>query len=147
MPAYLHIRRAIRAAHRPSLVAMTEARRRIGRAAEQIVAARLIAAGWELVGRNARTRYGELDIIALDGVDLVFVEVKAGREGTSFGPERPVHAVGPRKQRQVRRLATAWLAERRGRCPRYAEIRFDAVGVSFDRQGRVADVEHIEGAF
>ena len=77
---------------------------------------------------------------------LVFVEVKAGREGSAFGPERPILAVGPRKQRQVRRLATAWMAERRGR-PRYDEIRFDAVGVTFDRAGRVATYEHIEGAF
>ena len=73
--------------------------------------------------------------------------MKAVREGSSLGPERPVHAIGPRKQRQVRRLATAWLAERRGTLPRYREIRFDAVGVSFDRDGEVADVEHIEGAF
>ena len=113
---------------------MTEARRRTGRAAEEIVASRLHAAHWEIVERNARTRYGELDIVALDGSTLVFLEVKAGRQGADFGPERPVHAIGPRKQRQVRRLATAWLAERRGVLPRYAEIRFDAVGVSFDRR-------------
>jgi Holliday junction resolvase-like predicted endonuclease len=71
----------------------------------------------------------------------------AGREGSSFGPERPVHAIGPQKQRQIRRLATAWLAERRGSLSRYDEIRFDAVGVSFDRRGGIADVEHIENAF
>jgi putative endonuclease len=126
---------------------MTEPRRRTGDAAEEIVAGRLIAAHWEVLERNARTRFGELDIVALDHGTLVFLEVKAGREGADFGPERPVHAVGPRKQRQVRRLATAWLMERRGSIPRYSEIRFDAVGVIFDRAGRVADVEHIEGAF
>jgi putative endonuclease len=126
---------------------MTEARRRRGHAAEEIVAARLAAASWELVERNSRTRYGELDIVALDGRTLVFVEVKAAREGADFGPLRPVHAVGPRKQRQVRRLATSWLAARRGSLPRYDQIRFDAVGVSFDRDGRVSDIEHIEGAF
>ena len=38
------------------------------------------------------------------------------------------------------------MAERRGQ-PRYAEIRFDAVGVTLDRDGRVLDVEHVEGAF
>ena len=78
---------------------------------------RLAAAGWEIVERNARTRYGELDIVALDGRALVFVEVKAGREGADFGPERPVLAVDRRKQQQVRRLATAWMAERRGAPP------------------------------
>jgi putative endonuclease len=126
---------------------MTETRLRLGRAAEDLVAGRLLAAHWEIVERNARTRFGELDIVALDGATLVFLEVKAGREGADFGPERPILAIGPRKQRQVRRLATAWLAERRLGGRRYAEIRFDAVGVSFDRHGRPTEYEHIEGAF
>lgn len=125
---------------------MTEARLRTGRAAEGLVARRLADSSWELVERNARTRYGELDIVALDGNVLVFIEVKAGREGADFGPERPIHSIGRRKQRQVRRLATAWLAERRRSLPRYAEIRFDAVGVTFRRDG-AAEIDHIEGAF
>jgi putative endonuclease len=125
---------------------MTHARERIGRRAEELVARRLAAAGWEIVERNARTRHGELDIVARDGRALVFIEVKAGRPGAALGPERPVHAVDARKQRRIRRLATAWLAERRGLRP-YAEIRFDAVGVSFDRDGRAIEVEHIENAF
>jgi putative endonuclease len=119
----------------------------MGRAAEDLVAERLARLRWEIVERNARTRFGELDIVALDGARLVFIEVKAGREGADFGPERPILAIGPRKQRQVRRLATAWMAERRGTTPRYTEIRFDAVGVTFDRGGRVTDFEHIRSAF
>jgi putative endonuclease len=125
---------------------MTVQRQRIGRAAEELVAARLAAAGWEILERNARTRYGELDIVALDGRTLVFVEVKAGREGSAYGPERPVLAVDRRKQQRVRRLATAWMGERR-EAPCYAEIRFDAIGVTFDRAGRAIDVEHLEAAF
>ncbi len=125
---------------------MTVARQRTGQRAEELVARRLAAAGWEIVERNARSRYGELDIVAREGRTLVFVEVKAGVTGAAFGPERPILAVDARKQRRVRRLATAWLAARRD-LPRYAEIRFDAVGVSFDRAGRAVDVEHIRGAF
>lgn len=125
---------------------MTAQRQRLGRQAEDLVAARLAAAHWEVLERNAQTRYGELDIIALDGRTLVFVEVKAGRADSAYGPERPVHAVDRRKQQRIRRLATAWLSERRG-LPYYAEIRFDAVGVSFDRTGGAIEVEHIEGAF
>ena len=96
---------------------MTVARQRTGALAEELVARHLLAAGWEIVERNARTRYGELDIVARDGRALVFLEVKAGRAGAAFGPERPILAVDARKQRQVRRLATAWMAERRGRVP------------------------------
>lgn len=125
---------------------MTERRRRLGRTAEDLVAARLAGGGWEIVERNARTRFGELDVVALDGRALVFVEVKAGREGSAFGPERPVLGVDASKQRRIRRLATAWMAERRD-VPRYADIRFDAVGVTFDRSDRVTAYEHIEGAF
>ena len=78
---------------------MTVARRRTGEIAEDLVARRLAAAGWEIVERNARTRYGELDIVARDGSTLVFVEVKGARQGTRFGPERPI----PQKPLFVRR--------------------------------------------
>jgi putative endonuclease len=125
---------------------MTAARQRTGRRAEDLVSKRLLARGWRIVERNARTRFGELDIVAVDGGALVFVEVKAGREGSVFGPERPVLGVGPQKQRRIRRLATAWMMERRD-APRYAEIRFDAVGVTLSRAGRIVDVEHIRNAF
>ncbi len=124
---------------------MSQRRQALGRRAEDFVAARLASAGWRIVERNARTRFGELDIVALDGRALVFVEVKAARQGASFGPERPVLAVGPRKQLRIRRLATAWMAERRR--PRYGAIRFDAIGVTLDRAGRVVDLEHIKAAF
>ncbi len=118
-----------------------------GRAAEDLVASPPRRRRLGAVERNARTRFGELDIVALDGRALVFVEVKAGRAGADFGPERPVHAIGPRKQRRIRRLATAWIAERRGGIHRYEEIRFDAVGVTFDRAGKVAEYEHLKNAF
>lgn len=125
---------------------MTVARRRTGAIAEDLVAHRLAAAGWEIVERNARTRYGELDIVARDGRTLVFIEVKAAREGTQFGPERPILSIDFRKQQRVRRLATAWMSERRDQPP-YEEIRFDAVGVTLDRAGRATDVEYVKGAF
>ena len=125
---------------------MTAQRQRLGERAEDLVAARLIDAGWELVERNARTRYGELDIVALDSQALVFVEVKAGRQGSQLGPERPILAIDFRKQQRIRRLATAWMTERRD-LPHYAEIRFDAVGVTFDRVERLVDFEHLRAAF
>jgi putative endonuclease len=125
---------------------MTDPRQRTGARAEELVAHRLQTAGWEIVERNARTRHGELDIVALDGRALVFVEVKAGRQNAAFGPERPILAIDRRKQRRIRRLASAWMAERR-HAPRYDDIRFDAVGVTVDRGGCVTDYEHIQGAF
>ena len=125
---------------------MTRTRQRLGRAAEDLVAERLASAGWEIVERNARSRHGELDLIALDGRTLVFVEVKAGRAGSAYGPERPVLSIGYRKRARIRRLSAAWMSERRD-LPRYEEIRFDAIGVTYDHSGRVTDYEHLEGAF
>ena len=138
--------RASGAPHGSSVVVVTVARQRTGHRAEELIARRLAAAGWEIVERNARTRYGELDIVGLGGNALVFVEVKAGRQGAAFGPERPVLAVDRRKQLRVRRLATAWMSERRV-APPYTDIRFDAVGVTFDRAGRTIDIEHLRAAF
>jgi putative endonuclease len=125
---------------------VTVARRRTGAIAENLVAQRLERAGWEIVERNARTRYGELDIVARDGRALVFIEVKGARENTQFGPERPILSIDFRKQRRVRRLATAWMSERRDQRP-YEEIRFDAVGVTLDPTGRAIAVDYVKGAF
>src|SRR4051794_1543994 len=125
---------------------MTNSRRRTGRIAEDLVADRLLAEDWEIVERNARTRYGELDLVALDGRVLVFIEVKGARLGTDSGPEKPILSIDFRKQRKVRRLGTAWMAERRD-FPPFDDIRFDAVGVTLDRGGRAVEVEHIRGAF
>jgi putative endonuclease len=125
---------------------VTVARRRTGEIAEELVAQRLAAAGWEIVERNARTRYGELDIVARDGRTLVFIEVKGARQHTQFGPEKPILSIDHQKQRRVRRLATAWMSERRDQPP-YDEIRFDAVGVILDRGGRPVDVDYVKGAF
>ncbi|HEX5989148.1 MAG TPA: YraN family protein [Solirubrobacterales bacterium] len=125
---------------------MTVARRRTGAIAEDFVARRLATAGWEIVERNARTRYGELDIVARDGRTLVFVEVKGARQDTRFGPERPILSVDFRKQQRIRRLATAWMSERRDQPP-YDEIRFDAVGVTLDREDRAVHVDYVKAAF
>ena len=124
---------------------MTFARQRLGRQAEELVATRLEQAGWRIVGRNVRLPSGELDIVALDGSTLVFVEVKAGSAGAAVGPERPAHMVGRRKQLKLRRLAREWIYERRGPSG-VSGYRFDVVGVSFGPDG-LADVDHIRAAF
>ena len=125
---------------------MTVARQRLGRRAEGIVAGRLAADGWSVIVRNARTRHGEIDIVAADGRSLVFVEVKASREGAATGPELPELAVGRRKRWRLRMLATAWLADRPP-LPPFESVRFDVVAVTFDGAGRVSRYEHIRSAF
>jgi putative endonuclease len=138
-------RRAPAKSQTASLPAVTFARLRLGRRAEQLVANRLERSGWRIVGRNIRLPSGELDLIALDGRTLVFVEVKAGRIGATLGPERPAHAVGRRKQVKLRRLAREWIAERRGPSG-VSGYRFDVVGVCFGEDG-LANIDHIRAAF
>ncbi len=127
---------------------MTAARQRLGREAEDLVAARVEAAGWRIVARNVRTAAvrGELDLIALDRATLVFVEVKARRAGSAVGPETPAMAVGARKRAKLRQLAAAWLRESEA-VPRHRELRFDVVGMRFGPGATVTEYEHLRGAF
>lgn len=128
---------------------MTMQRQRTGRIGEQLACAHLSALGWRLIERNARTRFGEIDIVAAEGSALVFVEVKTLRAGGG-GPEGPLAAIGPRKRLQVRRLARAWLAERpraAGPSARFEVIRFDAIGIVIGAGDRLLDLEHVPGAF
>ena len=117
--------------------------RETGELGEDLALRYLVGKGYELVERNYRTRYGEIDLI-LSGEDvLVFVEVKA-RRGRGFGD--PLEAVTPGKQARVRRMAEAYLARRGARfAEEFEEIRFDAVGVLIG--GGSYGVRHVEDAF
>ena len=55
--------------------------------------------------------------------------------------------IGVCKQRQVRAMAREWLSPGRLEGSRPPELRFDAIGVSFDAGGRLLSLEHLEGAF
>lgn len=124
---------------------VTMARQQTGRRAEDLVAARLTAAGWRILDRNARFRSGEIDIVAVESRALVFVEVKAARSGLGPCPQSPELAVDPAKQRRLRRLAAAWLARRRPPS-RWVELRFDVVGVTFGAGG-ITRYVHLRDAF
>jgi putative endonuclease len=128
---------------------MTEARRQLGQQVEAVVARALESRGGRIIARNERTTAvrGEIDLVMLDGADLVFVEVKARTEGALYGPERAALAVTRRKQMKLRSLARAWLADRSGGLPPYRRLRFDVVGVTVDPVGRVVDWEHLRAAF
>jgi putative endonuclease len=116
----------------------------LGRTGEELAAEHLTRLGYEIVERNYRTRWGELDIVARAGMTLAFCEVKTRRAGGRAGSA--LEAVSRGKQAQVRKMAGSWLVERRDR-PYADVIRFDAIGVTFDAAGRLVSLEHLEGAF
>jgi putative endonuclease len=123
-------------------------RRRLGAQGEELAARHLVARGYQIVERNFRTRYGELDLIAAGVECLVFCEVKTRVSRDSSSPLGPLASVGARKRRHVRQIAREWLAAGRWELPgRLPELRFDAIGITLDRNGRLLALEHLEGAF
>ena len=118
-------------------------RRETGITGEDLAAGHLVRRGFQIVERNYRTRWGELDIVACDGRTLVFCEVKC-RRGCAGG--NPLEAIRAGKRAQVRKMAARWLIERRER-PHVEELRFDAIGICLDAGGRLVRLDHLEGAF
>jgi len=123
----------------------SDPRRHLGQLGETLACEHLARRGFEILERNYRTRWGELDIVAFDGQALVFCEVKTRRApgGSGGGPLEAVHG---RKRVRLRKMAGRWLIDRRRR-PYAAELRFDAIGVTFDAAGRLLELEHVERAF
>ena len=122
---------------------VTDPRRHLGQLGEQLALEHLERLGYELVARNHRTRFGELDLVVSDDRALVFVEVKTRR---GRAPGRAFENLHRAKREQVRRMARAFLAEVDDR-PARRHLRFDAVGVTIDPRGRLVALEHLEGAF
>ena len=118
---------------------MSDRRNALGAAGESAVATWYEAAGYAVLDRNWRCRGGELDLVLGRGRTIVFCEVKT-RRSDAFGI--PAEAVTPRKQRRVRGLAVAWLAERGMR----GDLRFDVASVR-PASGGVLAVEVLEAAF
>lgn len=129
----------------------TDLRRKLGRLGEGLAAAHLERLGYALLARNVRTRYGEIDLIAIrDGV-LVIAEVKTRRTSSPGGSihswEEPLLRLTHRQRARLRRLTLAWLTDHRPKRPGAHTIRFDAIGVIVDRRHRLLRLDHIEGAW
>jgi putative endonuclease len=124
----------------------TDRRRQRGALGERIAADHLERRGYRIVARNFRTRHGELDLVAADERALVFCEVKTRVAGGRSGPAGALEAIGPNKRKQVRALATHWLAETDDR-PHRPNVRFDAIGITLTPGGDLLALEHLEAAF
>jgi len=113
-------------------------RLRRGQWGEEIAARHLAAQGYQILARNARTAYGEIDIVARQGAEVVFVEVKT-RTTLAFG--WPEEAVTPRKLSHIARAALAWLAEH----PELdAPWRVDVIAVRLSPGDERVEIRHFE---
>jgi putative endonuclease len=122
-------------------VAGRHATRAVGQSGEALAARFLEGRGMRIVGRNLRSRLGEIDMVARDRATVVFVEVKT-RHGSGGDP--PHAAVDRRKRARLARLARAYLARRR-----LGDVasRFDVVAVTLDPAGGRARFDHFIDAF
>ncbi len=120
-------------------VAMAHERQQLGTEGERAAEKFLRRQRYAIVQRNYRCRAGEVDLVALDGSTVVFVEVKT-RTQPGFGT--PLEAVDPRKQRQIQRAAQYYLSENR---LQNRNARFDVVGVWWD--GGEVCCELVKNAF
>jgi|SRR4051812_208536 putative endonuclease len=130
------------------MTASLDPRRSLGERGERLAAEHLERAGYTILATNFRTRFGELDLVAVDHRCLVFCEVKTRIAGTRRGPAGPLDAIGPRKRAQVRAMAREWLASSAASDrPRRPELRFDAIGILISRGGQLVSLDHVENAF
>ncbi len=106
-----------------------------GKQAEEMAAKFLENNGYNVIERNFRTRFGEIDIVATEGDTLVFVEVRF-RRSKDFG--LPEETINSRKIQKIVNTAYRYISMKN---PHFSDIRFDVIAV--DTEG----VRHIKNAF
>ncbi len=108
---------------------------------EQAAARYLRRRGYHIIARRDRSRLGEIDLVAVDGRTVVFVEVKT-RDSADAG--HPAEAVDAAKQRRLTRAALGYLKRHRLlNCP----ARFDVVAITWPAGQPRPTIEHIQDAF
>ncbi len=106
----------------------------LGRMGERMAAGALVKRGYRVLEHNFRCRYGEIDIVAEEGADLVFVEVKT-RRGQSYG--LPEEAVTPRKARKLAEVASCYLDQHS--CSE-RPWRIDVVAIQLSSDGKIQEI-------
>jgi putative endonuclease len=115
-----------------------DTRRGLGRFGEQFARQWLEKAGFVFVEAGWRCTEGEIDLVMRDGLELVFVEVRARRGDAA------VESIGVRKQARLARLAYSYLSQHA--LPEATLWRIDVVALQLDRSGRIGEVIHIPNA-
>jgi len=112
----------------------SDARQNLGRLGERLASDTLEMRGYRIIERNFRCRSGEIDLVAEEGQDLVFVEVKT-RRGTAYG--LPEEAVNSRKSIKLQEVACYYLdLHNLPDC----SWRIDVVAVQFSSTGKLEEI-------
>jgi putative endonuclease len=120
-------------------VSHTDDRRGLGRHGEELAARHLADKGFHIVARNWRCQSGEIDLIARDGDDLAFVEVRT-RRGKAYGS--PEESITPAKQARLATLAETYVQAEAWP----GNWRIDVVAVEMDARGRLLRIDHYANA-
>ena len=125
-----------------------EVRKDVGRGGEEIACQFLSRKGYKVIDRNYRKKWGEIDIIAVKGETVRFIEVKAvsreidSENGSREMDYRPEELVHNSKLRKIARTAALYMEEKSDD----REFQIDVVGVIMDNEKRVARCRLIEQA-
>ena len=119
---------------------MTYQHHETGKLGERIAREYLEKQGYCILDTGARTKFGELDIVAREGETMVFVEVKT-RRGNMFG--RPEDAVDRRKQHHLAACAHAYLYAHKLLA---APFRIDTIAIEMDEATHKAKLRHLKHA-
>ena len=111
-----------------------------GNWAENKVAQYLNLKSYEVLDRNYRKKWGEIDIVAKKNDTLIFIEVKASKEDISgFEPEK---RVGLEKLRRLNRAIQTYLAFKKYSPDQ--EYQIDVISVILDRSRGVVKIKHFK---
>lgn len=115
-------------------------RRALGEYGEAAAERYLLSSGCAVIARRWRIKGGEIDLIAMERDEVVFVEVKTRYPGDYGDPEEAVTAA---KRQRLRRAAFAWLDCQSFRQERF---RFDVIALVVDPHGGKTRLRHIRNA-
>ena len=116
-------------------------RKLLGDRGERTAVRYLKQQGFQILERGCRTTFGEVDIVAIDGSHIVFVEVKTR---SSLERGSPFEAVDQRKQQTLTRAALSWLKQKR-RLDQPA--RFDVISILWPEESGEPRITHFRTAF
>lgn len=113
----------------------------LGFLAENIAARYLEEEGYEIVAKNYRKPWGEIDIIAKRGEAIIFVEVKANKQKFA-GDFNPEVRVNDQKIHKIKRTAALFLERELGSTD--VEWQIDIIAVTFDIPNKKAKIRHFK---
>jgi putative endonuclease len=118
---------------------MITLKRQIGNLGEKLAKKFLKKKGYKIIKENYLKREGEIDLIAVDKEDLVFIEVKTRKKGSTYG--WPEEAVDYSKQKKLIKTAQKYLYDYRGPLKNF---RIDVISVEIDKEENKAFIKHFE---